>query len=568
MAFRSLIVQDIGFIISSSSRSASEGKFPVKAQAITKLSRTTATALLAALMTACLAGSPSSADDIQALNKPVADKWALVIGISKFQDPAISLKFASKDARDFAEFLVKEAHFAPDHVRLLTDAEATRENILAQTGDKWLPRVAEPDDLVIIYFSTHGSPQSMDVGGISYLLAYNTDKESLYATGIPIQDLARIIKDRVHSQRVIVILDACHSGAARADEKGIFRALNVNADAISQGTGQLVICSSEPSQVSWESASYPNGVFTRQLIDGLKLRGEYTTLGEAFTFVRDKVKTQVLRERGELQQPVLKSKWQGESLRLAVRPASPRPGLPDLPAHGHQAQSAAHNQPIPQSAATAQASGGLAAAATHAQSFGTTTQPPAKLPNRIAVLPCIGPVQLMSDELWTSVLKKENVDLSQRPEIVSLSKDLQIQLTDRLRKSLRSKEIIESDVDVAAGSEIKSGFARQIPVDNMTELGKQSQSKYLVRVVITQFLVKDDSMADEVRARVSARLVNGETGEVLWQIKDKLFAFTPAMSRQSVAIFAEVKNVLPGRIAKALSHDITNAIKSQEVPTR
>ncbi len=75
-------------------------------------------------------------------------------------------------------------------------------------------------------------------------------------------------------------------------------------------------------------------------------------------------------------------------------------------------------------------------------------------------------------------------------------------------------------------------------------------------------------MADEARARVSAQLVNGETGEVLWQIKDKLFAFTPTMFRQDVGVFAEIKNVLPGRIAKGIAVEIANAIKSQEVPTR
>jgi uncharacterized caspase-like protein len=277
--------------------------------------------------------SVAAAEELPSASKPVADKWALVVGVSKFQDPSISLKYANKDATDFAEYLVKEAHFAPDHVKLLTDEKATRENILAQVGDKWLPRVAEPDDLVIIYVSSHGSPQTMDVGGISYLLAHNTDKESLYATGIPVQDLARMIKERVHCQRIIVILDACHSGAAKAEEKGVFRSHNINADAVSQGTGQLVICSSEPNQVSWESASYPNGVFTRHLIDGLKQKGEYTNLGEAFEYVRDKVKTQVLRERGELQQPVLRSKWQGDGLKLSVRPAHPRAGLPEVPSH-------------------------------------------------------------------------------------------------------------------------------------------------------------------------------------------------------------------------------------------
>ncbi len=494
------------------------------------------------------------AEELPSASKPVADKWALVVGVSTFQDPSISLKYASKDATDFAEYLVKEAHFAPDHVKLLTDEKATRENILAQVGDKWLPRVAEPDDLVIIYVSSHGSPQTMDVGGISYLLAHNTDKDSLYATGIPVQDLTRMIKERVHCQRIIVILDACHSGAARAEDKGVFRSRNINAEAVAQGTGQLVICSSEPNQVSWESASYPNGVFTRHLIDGLKQKGEYTNLGEAYEYVRDKVKTQVLRERGELQQPVLKSKWQGEGLKLSVRPAHPRPGLPEAPSHTVAAAVPArvHHQQETSS------------------SFGTTAEAMVKLPNRLAILPCAGPLSIKADELWSGVLKKENVELDKRAEIVSMGKDVQIQLVNRLKNLLKSKEIVESEVSLESESGAnEKGMVRQAPLsDSMVELGKLSQSKYLVRVVIGQFLIKDDSMADEARARVSAQLINAETGEVLWQIKDKLFAYTPTMFRQDVAVFAEVKNVLPGRIAKGIASEIANAIKSQEVPTR
>lgn len=544
----------LGRIISSS---------PMSGQLSRRLSRPLPVKALLLFFASCCAVLISTAaayaDELPSSNKPIADKWALVVGISKFQDPTISLKYASKDAADFADYLVKEAHFAPDHVRLLTDEKATRENILAQVGDKWLPRVAEPDDLVIIYVSSHGSPQSMDVSGISYLLAHNTDKESLYATGIPVQDLTRMIKERVHSQRIIVILDACHSGAAKADEKGVFRSRNVNADAISQGTGQLVICSSEPSQVSWESASYPNGVFTHHLIDGLKQKGEFTSLGEAFEYVRDKVKTQVLRERGELQQPVLRSKWQGDALKLSVRPASPRPGLPDSPSHipgATQASEASHT------VASSAPSAVRHLPSSASSSFGTVSEAVVKLPNRLAILPCAGPLSIKADDLWAGVLKKKNIELEKKPEIMSMAKDVQTQLTNRLKNLLKGKEIVESEVSAEGhGKGLSAG-------DDLVELGKLNQSKYLVRVVIGQFLIKDDSMADEARARVSAQLVDGETGEVLWQIKDKLFAFTPTMFRQDVGVFAEVKNVLPGRIAKGIAQEVAHAIKSQEVPTR
>jgi tetratricopeptide (TPR) repeat protein len=263
-------------------------------------------------------------------NRPVRDKWALIIGISNFQDPKLNLKYPAKDAQDFYDYLLKEGNFAADHVKLLTNEKATRANILSELGDKWLPRAANPDDLVLIFISSHGSSSDMDVGGVNYLLAYDSQVDSLYASGLPMQDLTRIIKGRVHSDRVVLVLDACHSGAVDPGAKGLFKTGNLDAAEVAQGTGQLVISSSQPSQVSWESKKYQNSVFTRCLIESLRAKGSATTLGEAFNGMKDRVQEEVLRERGVLQTPVLRSRWKGNDILLAAPPSSPRPGLSEV----------------------------------------------------------------------------------------------------------------------------------------------------------------------------------------------------------------------------------------------
>jgi tetratricopeptide (TPR) repeat protein len=266
-------------------------------------------------------------------NKPIRDKWALIVGISNFKDSSINLHYCAKDAKDFYDFLVTEKNFAPDHVQLLTDSTATRANILSLLGNKWLPRVAEPDDLVVIYFSSHGSPSSLDVGGVNYLVAHDTDVNDLYVTGIAMQDLSRIIKERVHCDRVMVLLDACHSGNAAPSAKGLGRAANVNVESIVQGTGQLVLSSSSPEQRSWESKRYQGSVFTKHLIEGLRKNGKMTRLGDAFTYLNEEVQREVMRDRGVLQNPVMKSKWEGDELIIGVPPAHPSKGIGsiDLP---------------------------------------------------------------------------------------------------------------------------------------------------------------------------------------------------------------------------------------------
>lgn len=273
-------------------------------------------------LTAASSSPPNSASNEPM--QPVEDKWALIVGISKFSDPKIDLKFPAKDARDLANYLVNEGQFAADHVKLLTDENATKEAVLAEIGDKWLPRVAHPNDMVLIFISTHGSPSQLDLEGVNYLIMHNTVPTSLYATGLPLQDLASAIKQRVHCKRIVVIIDACHSGAAESSQKGITRVTNVDGASFAQGTGQLVICSSKPSQVSWESKRYQNGVFTHQLIEALRAGAGKQSLKKAFDEVKEKVTSEVLDDRKELQEPVLESKWSGDDLILSAPPAKPR----------------------------------------------------------------------------------------------------------------------------------------------------------------------------------------------------------------------------------------------------
>lgn len=256
-----------------------------------------------------------------ASDRPVHDKWALSIGISNFKDSTINLKFAAKDATDFKNFLVASERFKPDHVRLLTDEHATRENIIGMLGPKWLGHVAHPDDLVVVYVSSHGSRSQDDAGGVNFLVAHDTDKNSLLATGIPMQWLTKMIKEQVHSNRVVLILDVCHSGAAAAGGKSLSRVAAMDPRVMAIGSGQMVLCSSLAEQVSWESKNYENSVFTRRLIEALQTNKDKTTMLEAYNNLKVLVESEVLRDRANLQTPVLWNKdWLGKDPSLAVEP--------------------------------------------------------------------------------------------------------------------------------------------------------------------------------------------------------------------------------------------------------
>jgi hypothetical protein len=258
---------------------------------------------------------------------PVKDKWALVVGISKFKAPIRGLLFAAKDATDFSNFLVKEEHFAPDHVKLLTNEQATRERILSDIGNDWLPRNVKPGDLVVIYIASHGTSAADDPGQSNYVVAYDTDPFHAFATGIELQTFANTLKRHLKTDRVMIVLDTCHAGAiADTGAKSVFVMPKMDINRIFQGTGQMVLASSSADQSSFESAKLNNGLFTKFLIDGLR---KYPDLKSAFNYVRTAVLREALEEFGRPQTPTLKdNEWKGSPIVLSAPPVQPRPCLP------------------------------------------------------------------------------------------------------------------------------------------------------------------------------------------------------------------------------------------------
>lgn len=254
--------------------------------------------------------------------RPVRNKWALVIGISNFADSDINLRYAAKDAIDFSNYLQSDGNFPKQNVKLLTDKDATRENIVKQLGEGWLGRRAGPDDLVVVYVSSHGSTSMDKADGVNFLVAYDTQPTALLSTGIPMQWFSQMIKEQVHSNRVVLILDVCHSGAATRGEgkKSLSRTNTFNPDDIPLGAGQSVICSSAPEQVSWESKTYPNSVFTKRLIEALKMNGGSANLDNAYEYLRGEVYKEVLQDRNKLQTPVyFNREWNGPAPVLSVK---------------------------------------------------------------------------------------------------------------------------------------------------------------------------------------------------------------------------------------------------------
>jgi uncharacterized caspase-like protein len=189
--------------------------------------------------------------------------------------------------------------------------------------------VVHRDDLVVLFFSSHGSPADRDIGGSTFVVAYDTQKDSLYRTGIEMQELTRILRERTpkagpdkEGARVCIIMDACHSGAG-ADGAKDAEDSNIDAKVISVGRGQLVISSSSGNERSWESKRYKNGVFTKNLMDALrKNTGVLDAAKSCQTLVSDEVQQD---DAASQTITVNERMWNGKKLVLGAKPTDPKP---------------------------------------------------------------------------------------------------------------------------------------------------------------------------------------------------------------------------------------------------
>ncbi|HEV7508520.1 MAG TPA: caspase family protein [Thermoanaerobaculia bacterium] len=255
-------------------------------------------------------GPSGAPPELAPLPSYVREKYALVIGIGQFQDPDIpTLQFPAKDARDLAAVLKdpRYGRFNPANVVLLTDEKATRANILSALSE--IIDKAREDDLVFLYFSSHGSPHQDDAGmqGVGYIVTYDTSRKSLFIDALEYEDFSRKVA-LIKARRKVAFLDTCYSGQAKPGAKGLFiedgRGIeDKTARLFLSGEGTYVVTSSKSSERSFESESLHNGYFTYYLIEALKKGLEPPTVRQVFDVLSREVPAAVLKDKGALQHP-------------------------------------------------------------------------------------------------------------------------------------------------------------------------------------------------------------------------------------------------------------------------
>ena len=217
-------------------------------------------------------------------------RYAILIGCNNYPGDSSRLpplKCAENDARGLREVLVDKdiSGFDPNNVRLFS-GEPNQE-ILMEIA-KCLNE-AQPDDLVLIYFSGHGK---LDKINKLHLATSNTNTDILGVTSLPVATVKEII-DKSSSQKIIWILDCCYSGAVGATFKG--GDVDSELQIASGGKGKYIMAASTGIQAAKEEEGEEYSTFTKHLLQGLKsgdadLNGDgVITVDELYSYVRDQV---------------------------------------------------------------------------------------------------------------------------------------------------------------------------------------------------------------------------------------------------------------------------------------
>ncbi|MGH9861861.1 MAG: caspase family protein [Candidatus Acidiferrales bacterium] len=261
-------------------------------------------------------------------SRPPAKKWALIVGISKYKDANIpSLNYAHRDAQALAEFIQTPTGggYQKDNILLLTDEQATNAS-LTRALRSFLQK-PDVDDLVLLYFASHGLPDPNRPENV-YFLAHDTDASDIAGTALPMRDLEFALKHTLLAQRVVILTDACHSGAVGMT--GSRRATVDAADQINRAFQQAIVnslpgiaifSSALARETSQEGPQWGggHGVFTWFLLEGMQGKADSNgdgtvTLDELFGFVRENVK----KETGDAQHPQVLSGNYDPTLPVAI----------------------------------------------------------------------------------------------------------------------------------------------------------------------------------------------------------------------------------------------------------
>lgn len=160
---------------------------------------------------------PTPVDDSPTTEEEVdMNKFAFIVGINHYSTPGMDLSGCVNDANNMREFLMDCCGFTSANIKMITDDNATKKNILA--GLRWLVAQGAPGIELVYYHSGHGS-QVYDASGDEsdqldeILIPHDHDWND------PLLDdyLEDIFSTLPQGAFLSMLCDTCHSGSMTKD---------------------------------------------------------------------------------------------------------------------------------------------------------------------------------------------------------------------------------------------------------------------------------------------------------------------------------------------------------------
>lgn len=206
-------------------------------------------------------------DPIQIIYSPRKPNLHLVsIGV-----PAVDLKYTHRDARDFAQTILRangqlNQQFQSIFVDTLLQEKTTAKTEILKTLRRLQYRFADrqigPQDLILVFISSHGinTPQ-----GVFHIAASDYDGPFLQETSL---DFEKEIINYLSSIncRKLFLIDACHSGAGSSD----YATSQLSGERMNQlaggQKGLSLMMSCRANEFSYEDDQWQNGAFTQAML--------------------------------------------------------------------------------------------------------------------------------------------------------------------------------------------------------------------------------------------------------------------------------------------------------------
>ena len=232
--------------------------------------------------------------------------FVLAIGVSEYENEGLrkDVYYAAGDARKFSDTVERSSKplYREVSVVRLINRDATRRKVLQGLAN--LKKQATQRDAVMIYFAGHGT---RDDQGNFYFLPVEAELADLAATGLSEGDFKAQVK--ALSGRVILLLDACHSGTLienRGRSAGDGPIDRIYRDLTSNEYGLVMMCSSKGQEKALESPEHKGGYFTVALVEGLSGKARRTN-GAVYLKALDDYVTERMKDLSEGKQHPLTS---------------------------------------------------------------------------------------------------------------------------------------------------------------------------------------------------------------------------------------------------------------------